>query len=88
MPNRQEPATFEMILHMCKMAKKEHEDSCMAAFRDWLIVGINTGMRKSNWAQEHHIEFSDKFAIWGVKLGSDGSSKASTQKDLVLLGKN
>eukprot|EP00957_Ditylum_brightwellii_P116585 8892757-Ditylum_brightwellii.AAC.1 len=55
MPNRQEPVTVEMILKMCKMAKKEHEDSCMAAFSDWLIVGIYTNNRKSRWAQEHHI---------------------------------
>eukprot|EP00957_Ditylum_brightwellii_P033562 2543961-Ditylum_brightwellii.AAC.1 len=88
MPNRQEPVTVEMILLVCKMAKKEHEDSCMTTFRDWLIVGIYTGNRNSEWAQEHHIGCSGKFAIWDVKLGGDGSSKAFNQNDFVLLGKN
>eukprot|EP00957_Ditylum_brightwellii_P203750 15336029-Ditylum_brightwellii.AAC.1 len=41
-PSRQEPVTIEMILQVYKVAKKEHEDSCMTAFRDWLIIGIYT----------------------------------------------
>eukprot|EP00957_Ditylum_brightwellii_P099903 7612857-Ditylum_brightwellii.AAC.1 len=69
MPNRQEPVTIEMILHVYKMAKKEHEDSCMAAFRDWLIIGMYTSNRKSEWAQENHIGCSGKFATWDVTLG-------------------
>eukprot|EP00957_Ditylum_brightwellii_P076715 5830973-Ditylum_brightwellii.AAC.1 len=64
------------------MTKKEHEDSCMTAFRDRLIVGIYTGNRKSEWAQEHHIGHSGKFAIWDVKLGGNGSSKAFTRRTL------
>eukprot|EP00957_Ditylum_brightwellii_P190264 14482683-Ditylum_brightwellii.AAC.1 len=60
----------------------------MAVFRDWLIVGIYTGNRKSEWDQEHHIGCSGKFAIWDVKRGVDGPSIAFTQKDLVLLEKN
>eukprot|EP00957_Ditylum_brightwellii_P091041 6931130-Ditylum_brightwellii.AAC.1 len=62
MPGRQEPVTIEMILQVCKMFIKKHEDSCMAAFRDWLIIGIYTGNRKSEWAQEYHIGCSGKFA--------------------------
>eukprot|EP00957_Ditylum_brightwellii_P097821 7449068-Ditylum_brightwellii.AAC.1 len=47
-----------------------------------------TGNRKSEWAQEHHTSCKGKFATWDEKLGGDGSSKAFTQKDVVLLGKN
>eukprot|EP00957_Ditylum_brightwellii_P083762 6366608-Ditylum_brightwellii.AAC.1 len=88
MPNRQKPVIIKMILQVCKVAKKEHEDSCLAAFTDWLIIGIYTGNRKSEWAQESHIGCSGTFAAWDVTLGGDESSKAFTQKDFVLLGKN
>eukprot|EP00957_Ditylum_brightwellii_P089454 6812035-Ditylum_brightwellii.AAC.1 len=47
-----------------------------------------TGNRKSEWAQEHHTDHKGKFATWDEKLGGDCSSKAFTQKDFVLLGKN
>eukprot|EP00957_Ditylum_brightwellii_P006840 517955-Ditylum_brightwellii.AAC.1 len=38
--------------------------------------------------QEYHTGCGGKFATWDVTLDSDGSSKAFTQKDFVLLGKN
>eukprot|EP00957_Ditylum_brightwellii_P128897 9832140-Ditylum_brightwellii.AAC.1 len=38
-PNRQEPITIEMVMQVCKIANNEHEDSFIAAFRDWLIIG-------------------------------------------------
>eukprot|EP00957_Ditylum_brightwellii_P154048 11724190-Ditylum_brightwellii.AAC.1 len=60
----------------------------MAAFRDWMIIGIYAGNGKSEWAQEYHIGFSGKFVTWDVTLGGDWSSKVFTQKDFVLLGKN
>eukprot|EP00957_Ditylum_brightwellii_P201539 15326122-Ditylum_brightwellii.AAC.1 len=54
MPNRQESVTVAMVLQVCKRAKNEHGDSFIAAFRDWLVIGMYTGNRKSKWAQEHH----------------------------------
>eukprot|EP00957_Ditylum_brightwellii_P194428 14807372-Ditylum_brightwellii.AAC.1 len=42
-PNRQEPVTVEMALQVYKRAKNEHEDSFIAAFGDWLIIGMYTG---------------------------------------------
>eukprot|EP00957_Ditylum_brightwellii_P097070 7391918-Ditylum_brightwellii.AAC.1 len=77
-----------MVLHVCKRSKNEYDDSFIAAFRDWLIIGIYTRNRKSEWAQEHHTGRKGKFATWDEKLVGDGSSKAFTQKDFVLLGKN
>eukprot|EP00957_Ditylum_brightwellii_P040151 3038362-Ditylum_brightwellii.AAC.1 len=47
-----------------------------------------TGNRKSELAQEHHTGHKGKFTTWDEKPGGDGSSKAFTQKDCVLLGKN
>eukprot|EP00957_Ditylum_brightwellii_P178239 13575647-Ditylum_brightwellii.AAC.1 len=86
MPNRQEPVTVEMVMQMCKMTKNELEDSFVAVFRDWLIIGMYTENRKSEWAQEHHTDSKGKFTTWDEKIGGDGSSKTFIQKDLVLLG--
>eukprot|EP00957_Ditylum_brightwellii_P105203 8019211-Ditylum_brightwellii.AAC.1 len=47
-----------------------------------------TGNRKSEWDQEHYTGHKGKFATLDEKLGGDGSSKAFTKKDFVLLGKN
>eukprot|EP00957_Ditylum_brightwellii_P038352 2899149-Ditylum_brightwellii.AAC.1 len=88
MPNKQEPVTVAMVLHVCKRAKNDHDYSFIAAFWDWLIIGMYTGNRKSEWTQEHHTGHKGKFAIWDEKMGGDGSSKAFTQKDFVLPGKN
>eukprot|EP00957_Ditylum_brightwellii_P092045 7006824-Ditylum_brightwellii.AAC.1 len=84
MPNRQEPVTVEMAMQVCKMAKNEHEGSSIAAFRDWLIIGMYTGNKKSEWAQEHCTGSIGKFVIWDEKIGRDGSSKAFIQEDFVL----
>eukprot|EP00957_Ditylum_brightwellii_P140285 10689151-Ditylum_brightwellii.AAC.1 len=88
MPNRQEPLTVDMILHVCNLADRHEKDSLMEALRDWLIVGIYTGNRKSEWAQEHKIVIKGAFVIWDKQKGGDSSSKAFTQKDMVFLGKN
>eukprot|EP00957_Ditylum_brightwellii_P119189 9092192-Ditylum_brightwellii.AAC.1 len=72
MPNRQEPVTVEMVLHVCKRAKNEHDDAFIAAFRDRLIIGMYTGNRKIEWAQEHQTGHKGKFATWDEKLGGDG----------------
>eukprot|EP00957_Ditylum_brightwellii_P164598 12532300-Ditylum_brightwellii.AAC.1 len=78
MPNRQEPVTVAMVLQMCKRAKNEHEDFFIAAFRDWLIIGMYTRNRKSEWDQEHHTGHKEEFATWDEKLDGDGLSKAFT----------
>eukprot|EP00957_Ditylum_brightwellii_P104191 7935813-Ditylum_brightwellii.AAC.1 len=88
MPNRQEPVTVEIVLQVYKRAKTEHENSFIASFRDWLIIGMYTENRKSEWAQEHHTGHKGKFITWDEKLGGYGSSKAFIQKNVVLLGKN
>eukprot|EP00957_Ditylum_brightwellii_P184857 14079084-Ditylum_brightwellii.AAC.1 len=88
MPSRQELVTVDMVMQVCKMAKNEHEDSFIAAFRDWLIIGMYTGNRKSECAQEHHTGSKGKFATWDEKIGDNSSSKAFIQKDFVLLRRN
>eukprot|EP00957_Ditylum_brightwellii_P085960 6540319-Ditylum_brightwellii.AAC.1 len=60
-----------MVLHVCKRAKNEHDDSFIAAFRDLLKIGMYTGNRKSEWVQEHHIGCKGKFVTWDEKLGGD-----------------
>eukprot|EP00957_Ditylum_brightwellii_P110958 8462310-Ditylum_brightwellii.AAC.1 len=71
MPNRQEPVTVAMVLQVCKRAKNKPEDSFVAAFRDWPIIGMYTRNRKNEWAQKHHTGHKGKFATWDEKLGGD-----------------
>eukprot|EP00957_Ditylum_brightwellii_P145896 11110272-Ditylum_brightwellii.AAC.1 len=40
MLNMQEPVTVAMVLQVCKRANHEHKDSFIAAFSDWLIIGM------------------------------------------------
>eukprot|EP00957_Ditylum_brightwellii_P047212 3585613-Ditylum_brightwellii.AAC.1 len=69
MPNRQEPVTLAIVLQVCKRAKNDHDNSFIAAFRDWRISGMYTRNRKSEWAQEHQTGHKGKFATWDEKLG-------------------
>eukprot|EP00957_Ditylum_brightwellii_P007982 604470-Ditylum_brightwellii.AAC.1 len=87
MPKRQEPLTVEMTIKVYTMGKKEHNDSFIAAFRDWLIVGIYTGNRKSEWAQGHQIGCSGKFAILDVKLGVMDLPKPLLRRNLSSYGR-
>eukprot|EP00957_Ditylum_brightwellii_P073753 5605189-Ditylum_brightwellii.AAC.1 len=67
MPNRQEPVIVAMVLQVCKRAKNKHKDSFIIAFRDWLIIGMYTGNRKSDWTQELHTGHKGKFATLGLE---------------------
>ena len=59
MPNRREPLTFAMV--DCAYSTTNHaspsspDDTLHAALTDWLILGMQTGMRKSEWCQDRHI---------------------------------
>eukprot|EP00957_Ditylum_brightwellii_P190907 14536700-Ditylum_brightwellii.AAC.1 len=71
MPNRQEPLTVDMILRICNLATRQGEDSLVAALRDWFIVGIYTGNRKSEWSQEHKLCRKGDFAVWEKQKGGN-----------------
>eukprot|EP00957_Ditylum_brightwellii_P023294 1757842-Ditylum_brightwellii.AAC.1 len=72
MSNRQEPLTVDMILHVCNLATRQGEDSLMEALRDWLIIGIYTGNRKSEWVQEHQNSKKGYLCSMGYKEWGGG----------------
>jgi len=51
-PNRRHPITTTMLNSLYKRQSSEHEDSYLSALFDWLVLGIHTGHRKSEWCQD------------------------------------
>ena len=59
MPNRREPLTYVMadlsFSQTYGLSPLKANDSLEAALTDWLTLGMQTGMRKSEWYQDRHI---------------------------------
>ena len=51
-PNRRHPITTTMLNHLHKLQSNQDQDSYLPALFDWLILGIHTGHRKSEWCQD------------------------------------
>ena len=81
MPNRQEPLTPKMLLHLHMCA--DGEDSLSAALADWATIGFNLGTRKSEWCQEKHEK-----GRGGIKRAPDGSPMAFIARDGTLFDKH
>ena len=59
MPNRREPLTFLMVDKLSSLSYGQNSrvvnDSLEATLTDWFILGMHTGMRKSEWCQDRYI---------------------------------
>ena len=59
MPNRREPLTYTMVDHLCHMVYNNTSplscDCLESVLADWLILGMQTGMRKSEWCQDRYL---------------------------------
>ena len=81
MPNRREPLTYMMVdfsfLQAYGSGSAQSNDSIEAALTDWLILGMQTGMRKSEWCQDRHILNT----TGGVIPNRDGSPSAFILSD-------
>jgi len=51
-PNRRHPVTISMLNSLYQTQKSLHQDSYLSALFDWLVVGMQTGQRKSEWCQD------------------------------------
>jgi len=51
-PNRRHSITATMLNHLHKIQSDKDQDSYLPAFFDWLVLGIHTGHRKSEWCQD------------------------------------
>ena len=61
-----------MIDFWIKQAENADPNSFTAAMADWMIVGIKTGMRKSEWAQDTTMKQTNS----GSNENVDGSCRA------------
>ena len=85
MPNRREPITYSMVDHLVsttQISNISKLDSLPAALADWFILGMQTGMRKSEWCQDRHILSKTGH----VTTNRDGSPSAFTFDDLTFEG--
>ena len=58
MPNRREPLTYAMVDYACSLLPPSPPSDAAAldeAITDWFILGMQTGMRKSEWCQDRHL---------------------------------
>ena len=51
-PNRRHPVTLNMIDYLFTLQQHKHPDSYDCALYDWLVLGLHTGHRKSEWCQD------------------------------------
>ena len=97
MPNRREPVTKEMVEFVTNKAHLAPTPDCRYnAMADWLILGMYTGFRLSEWAQEKRSyrnnkftkhKHGNKFATWNER-GGDCSPKAFILADFEFTGAN
>ena len=84
-PNRREPVTKEMIEYISKKGEalsKSEPDNIYSALSDWLILGMQSGFRRKEWAQEHSYLKKHK----DVQRNVDKSVSAFTIKDFEFRG--
>ena len=77
MPNRREPITTTMLDFWIKRARDADVDSFPAAMADWMVMGLATGMRKSEWAQDTSLRPTKN----GYNENVDGSCRAFIFED-------
>ena len=87
MPDRREPVTKEMVEHVFNKGlelSRSNPDNQYAAVADWLILGQQSGFRRSEWAQDRsHLKKYKDF-----QRNVDGSSSAFILGDFEFRGKN
>ena len=78
MPNRREPLTYTIVDHLYYIAytvtSLSQNDCSDAALSDWLFLGMQTGMRKSEWCQDRYIVHKTQKVLKKI----DGSLSAFT----------
>ena len=83
MPSRREPLTFPMVNKLFLLSYGHQSigvnDPLEAALTDWFILGMHTGMRKSEWCQDRYILQK----TGNVINNRDGSSSAFIMDDFM-----
>ena len=83
-PNRRHPVTLNMLHYLHKQQLNLHQDSYGCALFDWLILGMQTGSRKSEWCQDaSEFRRTNK-----ISLNIDNTSSAFIAEDFTLSHKS
>ena len=86
-PNRKEPITKELIQYIINKGNKlskQNPNNLYAALSDWLIIGLQAGFRKKEWAQDSSALTRSK----DIQRNIDGSSAAFILEDFEFKSKN
>ena len=86
-PNRREPVTTQMIEYIIKKGKSLHKsdpDNIYTALSDWLILGMQSGFRRKEWAQDRSQMIRHK----DIQRNVDGSAVAFILEDFEYRGLN
>ena len=85
MPNRREPLTKDMVVYILdKGSAMESADNLYTVMGDWLTLGLQTGARRQEWAQDRtSLERRNH-----VDLNVDGSPTAFIESDFEFRGFN
>ena len=86
MPNRAEPLTPDIVEFFHTRAQSAHENSAIAAIADWMILGLQTGFRVSEYAQSHSSMTKPLHET--VTKNVDSTSKAFIASDFTFFGAN
>ena len=86
MPNHREPLTYSMVDHLFNITHipimNPQNDTLPASVIDWFILGMHTGMRKSEWCQDCYLLKKTQQVI----PNRDGSPSAFTLDDFIFQG--
>ena len=86
MPNRREPITKDIISYIVNKGegmKKSNPHNIYATLGDWLILGLQSGFRRKEWAQDHtHLSKHRD-----IQRNVDGSPAAFIMSDWDFRGK-
>ena len=85
MPNRREPLTKDMIVYILdKGSAMDSTDNLYTVMGDWLTLGLQTGSRRQEWAQDRTaLQRSNH-----VDLNVDGSPTTFIESDFEFRGSN
>ena len=70
-PKRQEMISDGMFHFIARLTKRASQDSFVRAVTDWIILGAYTGFRKSEWCNDHPVDFETiTDPQWGTRATS------------------
>ena len=77
MSNRREPVTKDMVGYLIDKGTQRYQDNRIAVTADWLILGLQAGFIKGEWAQDRTLLNKNG----AYQRNVDGSSSTFVKSD-------